>query len=60
MSGNGEPSSFLGDLEAPLYDVVDGKERGIVERDMYPNRFARLVASVLYGIVRWFSIWRRG
>jgi len=28
--------------------------------DMYPNRVARDVAATLYGIVRWFTIWRRG
>ena len=28
--------------------------------DMYPNRCARFVAGILYGIVRWFTIWRRG
>jgi hypothetical protein len=28
--------------------------------DMYPNRLARFVAGILYGIVRWWTIWRRG
>lgn len=28
--------------------------------DMYPNRLARFAAGRLYGVVRWFTIWRRG